>query len=72
MYYIFQPKIDLKKETKVTGVFEVSMLMNNVFIETDKKLTDKKIEEVRDKTEKMLQQKFNIGDLTLTLINIIN
>jgi len=72
MYYIFQPKINFKKETKVTGSFEVSMDLSNVYIETKKKLTTEKIEEVRDRTEKMLQQKFNIGNITLTLINTIN
>jgi len=70
MYYIFQPKINFKKETDEVGDFEITMMLNNLYVETKEKLTDEKIETIKTKCEQKLKTKFG-PNITLELTNII-
>jgi|ETNvirenome_6_85_1030632.scaffolds.fasta_scaffold04600_4 hypothetical protein len=71
MYYIYKAKIDLKKESDVSGSFKIYMDLPNVVIETSRKLTDNQIANSETKLKQILRNRFNMTNLDIELINII-
>lgn len=71
MYYIYKAKIDLKRESDITGSFNIYMDLPNIVVETDRKLTDNQLDNSKTKLKQILKNKFNMTNLDIELINII-
>ena len=72
MYYIYKAKINLKKESDISGSFNIYMDMPNIVVETKRKMTDNQIENSKNKLKNILKNRFNMINLDVELINIIN